>query len=145
MKLPEPSAIWRSFPLAPGISRSSIRLRFPLLLGDPLDRAVDVLIRHLDDEPLDIEIGEAWFRNFGQQLEGHLVLEVAALGERDDIHFWRHCRTQIVLAYRLGRTPLHGALQDLAEDRGAKPSAEDLHRDLAGTEARQIDGAADLA
>ena len=46
------------------LRRALDRLRFPLLLGDPLDRPVDILLRHLDDEPLDVEIGKARARGF---------------------------------------------------------------------------------
>src|SRR5205814_7536236 len=45
-------------------------LGFALLFGDSLDRTVDILVGHLDDEPLDVEVGKARFRDIRQDLEG---------------------------------------------------------------------------
>ena len=53
-------------------------------------------------------------------------------------------RPQIVLADRLGRAALHRALQHLAQHRRAVALAQDLHRHLAGAEARQANSAAEF-
>ncbi len=61
------------------LGRPLDRLRFALLLGDALKRRLDALLRHLDDEPLEVEIGEIRSRDLGQDLDQHLVFEVGAL------------------------------------------------------------------
>src|SRR5205085_2785940 len=119
-------------------------LGFALLFGDSLDRTVDILVGHLDDEPLDVEVGKARFRDIRQDLEGHLVFEVGSLAERDDVDLWRQRRAQIVLAYRVGRSVLQRALQNLPAHRITKALAQDLHRDLARAEPAQLDRPADF-
>src|ERR1700730_3255822 len=120
-------------------------LGLTLLFGDSLDRTVDILIGHLDDEPLDVEVGKARFRDIRQHLQGHLVFEIGPLAERDDVDLWRQCRTQIALAYRVGGSVLQSALQHLTAHRITKALAQDLHRDLARTEPAQLDRPADIA
>ena len=90
--------------MSPLSAGRSTDLGFALLLGDPLDRPVDILVGHLDDEPLDLEIGKARLRDIRQHLERHLVFEIGPFAERDDVDLRRQRRAQIVLAYRLGRS-----------------------------------------
>ena len=46
-----------------GFGRALRNLRLALLLGDPLDCPVDLLVWNFDNESLDTEIGEARFRD----------------------------------------------------------------------------------
>ena len=125
--------------------RALCDLGFALLLGNPLDSAVDILIGHLDNKALDVQVGKTWFRDIGQDLERHLVFEIGPLAERDDIDLRRQCRAQIVLADRVGGSPLQRVLQHLPKHRGSKALPQDLHRHLARTEAAQLDRPADFA
>ncbi len=127
-----------------GRGRAVRRLRLALLFGDPRDRRVDAVLRHLDDEPFDAEAGEIRLGDLGQDFDQHLVFEVGPLAERHDVNLGRQRRPQIMIADRVGRAALDRALQHLAQDRGAIAPAQDLHRDLAGAEPGQANGAAEL-
>ena len=98
---------------------------FALLLGDPLDRSLDVFLRHLDNQPLDVEIAKIGLRDLREDLDQHLVFEIGPLAERDDVEFWRQRRAQIVLADRIGRAALDRALQHFAKHRGAITPTQD--------------------
>ena len=159
---PPPSTIWRSLPPAPGISSPPIRPSMSTVRMSPISAgrstgsdlrccsamrsiaASTLFFRHLDGKALDAEIGEIGFRDFGQDLDQHLVFEVGALGERDDVEFRRQRRAQIVLADRVGGAVLHRALEHFAEHRGAIAPAQNLHRDLARAKTRQPDRATEL-
>src|SRR5439155_6446100 len=121
------------------------RLRFALRFTDPLDRAVDVLLRHLGDQPLDPEIGEIRLGHVGQQLDRHLIFEVGAFRGRHDLDPGRQGRTQVLLAHRLGRAALDRALQHFVAHRRTVALAQQRQRHLARTEAGDADGLADLA
>ena len=97
------------------LGRPLDRLGFALLLGDPRDRGIDALFRHLDDQPLDAQIGKVRLRNFGQDLDQHLVFEIGAFAERHDVDLGRQRRPQIVLADRVLRAALDRALHHLAQ------------------------------
>jgi len=68
--------------MSPPFGRALDHLRFALLLGDPLDRPVDLLVLNFDNEAFDIEVGEARLRDLGQHLDRHFVFEIGPLTGR---------------------------------------------------------------
>ena len=62
------------------LGRAIDRLRFALRLGQPFDRAVEILLGHFGYQPLDTETGEIGLRHVGQELDRHLVFEIGAFG-----------------------------------------------------------------
>ncbi len=120
--------------------RAGNRLGLALLFGDPLQRGIDARLGDVDHQPLDPEVAEIGLGNLGQHLDHHLVFEIGALAERDDIDFGRQRRAQIAVADRVGRTVLNRAFDHLAQHRSPKPAAQDLQRHLARAKPRDAQG-----
>ena len=125
--------------------RALDRLGFALRLGHALQRAVDLLVRHLDRQLFEAEIAKLRLRHIRQHFQRHRVFEVGAFRRRHDLYLRRQCRAQVLLANGLGRAALQRALQHLAAHRMAIALAQQVQRHLAWAEAGDADRAAELA
>ena len=120
------------------------RRGLPLGAGQAPERLLDLRLRHVDFDPLQLDLGEVAHLDVRQQLDRDLVLEILALLKGGDLDLRLHGRAQAALGQRLGRAVAHRLLDDLAHHRLAEALAQDRHRHLAGAEARKPHFLADL-
>ena len=130
-----------------GLGALGLRRIGPALVGDALDRLVDVAIGHVDHRLLDIEALEVGERDRRHDLDrdgvgqiglaGEQVLDLLLLGRHRDLGLGREAEAALGEDLRVGVAD--GLVDGLGHHRAAVDLLQMRHRHLAGTEAVEAD------